>query len=89
MKVKVNYFLFWLLLLSFLSLLITALIKFPGLLMFLGIRTRGLPMYEINLIHDWSGVVLSVLILIHIILHWKWIINITKQIFKSSKDKDA
>jgi len=81
-KFKINYILFWLLLLSFLNLLITGLIKFPGLLRFLGIHTRDLPMYQISIIHDYSGLILSVLVLIHIFLHWKWIIGISKQIFK-------
>ena len=82
MKIGVNYFLFWLLLIAFLSLAITGIIKFPGLLQSLKIQARYLPMYEISKIHDWSGVTLSVLILIHIFLHRKWIVSITKKYFK-------
>ena len=32
-------------------------------------------------IHDWTAVALLVLIIIHIILHWKWIVYMTKKVF--------
>ena len=33
-------------------------------------------------IHNWSGIVLVILILLHLILHWKWIVYMTKNVFK-------
>jgi cytochrome b561 len=30
-------------------------------------------------IHDWTAVALVVLVILHIILHWKWIIYMTKK----------
>jgi hypothetical protein len=30
-------------------------------------------------IHDWTAVALVVMVIIHIILHWKWIIYMTKK----------
>jgi cytochrome b561 len=31
-------------------------------------------------IHDWTAVALVVVVIIHIILHWKWIVYMTKKI---------
>lgn len=30
-------------------------------------------------IHDWTALALVVVVTIHIIIHWKWIINMTKR----------
>jgi len=35
--------------------------------------------------HDWSSIILIVLITIHFILHWDWIARATKDIFKKKK----
>jgi quinol-cytochrome oxidoreductase complex cytochrome b subunit len=50
---------------------------------FLGIVRR-----DWKLIHDWSGIALAVLVLIHLVLHWKWIVCMTKNLLtKKNKDK--
>jgi hypothetical protein len=36
-------------------------------------------------IHDWFGILLIVLVVIHLILHWDWIVCATKNIFHSDK----
>ena len=38
-------------------------------------------------IHDWVAVAILVVVIIHLILHWKWIVYITKKVFqvKSSR----
>jgi len=33
-------------------------------------------------IHEWLGVVLGIVFIIHIILHWSWIVSITKTFFR-------
>lgn len=33
-------------------------------------------------LHDWVGVVLVIAVIIHLILHWKWIVHMTKSFFK-------
>ncbi|MBA7641135.1 hypothetical protein ES703_48808 [subsurface metagenome] len=33
-------------------------------------------------LHDWVAVALLVMIIIHLILHWKWIVYVTKSYFK-------
>ena len=33
-------------------------------------------------IHDWTAVALVVIVVIHIILHWGWIVRMTKSYFR-------
>ena len=35
-------------------------------------------------IHDWVAVALVVLVSIHVILHWRWILQIAKSLFKGT-----
>ena len=32
-------------------------------------------------IHDWAGVALLVIIGLHVVLHWRWIVQVTKRVF--------
>lgn len=34
-------------------------------------------------LHDWVAVALLVMLIIHFILHWKWIVHMTKKVFSS------
>ncbi|MFX1536410.1 MAG: DUF4405 domain-containing protein [Promethearchaeota archaeon] len=85
-----NYFINWGLVLSSVIVFITGVIKFPGFLQFLRIKPRALlPMYEINLLHDWVGLVAGVLVLVHFALHWTWVVSTTKLfVFKVKTDKN-
>jgi hypothetical protein len=40
----------------------------------------GWPRYVWIEIHSWMGVALAAIILVHIILHWKWILETTKRV---------
>jgi hypothetical protein len=40
-----------------------------------------------DLIHTWSGVALSIGAVLHVVLHWKWITNITRKMFGSRRVK--
>lgn len=41
-------------------------------------------------IHEWASYILVVLLVIHLVLHWNWIVCMTKDIFLSkSKDNDS
>ena len=86
-KIKVKYFVDIGLLISFLLVVITGIIKFGKLLGFFGINPdyANLPMSRISAIHDWSGIVLAVLVLIHLILNFDWIISTTKCFFEKKK----
>jgi len=81
-RMKVNYFIDLGMAVAFVLLFVTGIIKFPGLLPFLGISYAGLPMNQITMIHDRSGVVLGVLIIIHFLLHFKWMRAKTLSLFK-------
>jgi len=72
-------------LISFLIILITGVMKFPAFSI-----SREL-LYEYSVLfltfHDWSGIVLSLLALTHVILHWKWIIEMTKRTVRNAPIK--
>ncbi|HTX87307.1 MAG TPA: DUF4405 domain-containing protein [Candidatus Nanoarchaeia archaeon] len=76
-----RYLLNILLALSFISLAATGLLKFPELQIILGLYNYPLPWRTISYLHDWSGAVLAVLILIHLWLHRRWYAEQTKNIF--------
>ena len=40
-------------------------------------------------IHDWVAVALVVLVLVHVILHWAWIVRMTKAIFRGQPKRLA
>jgi len=88
-KSKINYIVDFLALVSFAVAALSGLaIKFfmpsgvrQGRLQdFLGIQ-KGVW----SKIHDWSGILLIVFVLMHLILHWDWIVCMTKNIFQSDK----
>jgi len=74
---------------SFLVVALTGIFKFKGFREFFGIALsyRDAPMPLISWFHDWSGVVMSVLVLIHIILNWDWIVGMTKELFCKKEEK--
>lgn len=41
------------------------------------------PHFTGNLIHEWLGVVLAAALIIHILLHWDWIISVGAKFFKN------
>ncbi|MFH0875573.1 MAG: DUF4405 domain-containing protein [archaeon] len=74
-------------LLAFLICAITGIVKWPGLVPFLGLSYRNLPMAGLSNLHDWSGLIMSFLAFTHVVLHWDWIVIMTKKIFSKKKDK--
>jgi len=38
-------------------------------------------------IHDWVAVALVAIVLLHIILHWKWLVRVGKNLFKGASSK--
>ena len=84
-KVKLNYWIDVGLAISFFVCFFTGLIKWPGLIRVIGSSAfRVLHVKNISLLHDWSGLIMGLLVLIHLALHWKWIVQVTKSIFKKS-----
>lgn len=83
-RTMLNYWIDVGLFISFILVSVTGIIKWPSL-------ARNLlhwPLREISLVHDWSGVVMVVLVVIHLILHWNWIVSVTKNlILKRGNEK--
>jgi cytochrome b subunit of formate dehydrogenase len=66
----------------FLLNVLTGILKFPSLTSYFKFIFRSISSYNLALIHDWSGLVLVLLVLIHLILNFRWIVGMTKSIFK-------
>jgi len=84
---NINYFvdlgLVFTFLASFGTGIIKVLVKYPEILRFLGIRS--LRMHTISRVHDLSGVLMGTLVLIHLLLHWRWLFTTTKKMFRRNK----
>jgi len=81
---------YWIDLLLFITALVvtlTGIIKFPGLLPFLGISYLSLPMGTLTWLHDWGGLVVVFLSLLHTLLHWRWITAMTRKILGKGNDQ--
>ncbi len=59
---------------------ITGIIKLPILIGKFGFSK--ITIITLMKIHDLSGIIMSLLVITHIIQHWKWITSMTKNIFK-------
>ena len=75
---KIKYFLNWAIFLLGLTCLITGIIRFSSIFMFIALKIgiSSNQIFIINFIHRWTGVITGGLILIHIILNWGWILKI-------------
>lgn len=83
-KAKINYAVSMILIVSFLAVFITGIIKFPGLYL----HRYGLPMRDITFIHDWSGVLMGILTIVHVLLNRKWIVCMTKAMMKKKGSEE-
>ena len=41
-----------------------------------------------DLVHTWSGVLMTITAMLHFVLHWKWVMNITGKMFPGRKVKN-
>jgi hypothetical protein len=78
-RAKLNYLIDLGLFITFILVALTGIIKFP--LFGLG----KIYFKNMHLIHDWSGIVLTALVLIHLILHWRVIKSMTKSFFRKKE----
>ena len=86
-RTKVNYFIDIGLAISFFTCFITGLIKWPGLIKIIGPSLyMFLHVRNITILHDWSGLIMGLIVFIHLAMHWKWIKVVTKNIFFSKKN---
>lgn len=87
-KTFLNYFVDIGIAISFFTCFITGLLKWHGIINIIGLELyRAVSSRSLSSIHDWSGVVVGVLIIVHLILHFTWIKSVTKNIFtRKSKE---
>ena len=84
-KTKLNYFIDVGLAISFFTCFYTGLVKWPGLIKVIGVSAyKTLSFSNISKVHDMSGLIMGLLVIIHLVLHWKWIVVVTKSFFKKS-----
>ena len=81
-KGKLNYWIDVGLAITFIIAFVTGIIKWPGLSLKLGINIKNLNLAAINRAHDRAGLIMGLLVFVHLILHWKWIVVMTKNLFK-------
>lgn len=80
-KATLNYIVDLGLFLSFLAVAATGILKIS----LVARSINGLPFNVITPLHDISGVVLVLLALVHLVLHWDWIVCMTKGFFSRKK----
>jgi len=78
-SLKTNYWLDIGMGISFIFLAVTGIMKLDG-----GFRSW----HTLSEIHDWSGIILCCFVLLHLILHWRWIVTMTKQAFKRKEKSE-
>ena len=87
-KQRINYWIDIGLVVTFIISLVTGIIKWPGLFRTLGLSYAGLPMFLLSKMHDLSGLAMGFLVLLHIILHFKWMVTMTKGFFKRKENRE-
>jgi len=80
-RAKISYINSVLLLISFILVFITGVIKVPEL----RLHRLGIPMANITFVHDWSGIIMGILCIVHVMLYWKVLVNMTKAMIKKKE----
>ena len=80
-RIRLNYIIDIILIIVFFICGITGLLKLP----FLFSHLQSLNFRLLTKLHDLSGIIMIILVVVHIALHWKWIITMTKHVFKAKK----
>jgi len=70
------------LLISFLIVGISGIFKMPEFRSWFLWVFEIIPGRTMRLFHDWAGIALVILVAIHLILNWSWIVAMTKNIFR-------
>ncbi len=76
-RIKLNYLVDLALFVQF------ALVGYSGLVMYFNHRATG-PI--LRLIHDKVGILMLVFFVVHIALHWRWIVFTTKNFFRRERE---
>ena len=78
-KTKLNFFIDIGLIITFLVSFITGILKFKESLLLFARIGIYLPTFWLNFIHDRAGILMGIFVLIHLILHFRWIKVMTKK----------
>jgi cytochrome b subunit of formate dehydrogenase len=84
-KPKLNYTIDFLAFISFVVVSVSGLAIKAGASRGRSQEMLGIQKGAWNEIHDWSGTIFIILVVIHLILHWRWIACMTRNIFQSDK----
>jgi len=76
-----NYLIDCGLIITFLLSFITGIIKFPEWTRYFRDVYLLIPASTVSKIHDISGLVMGLLVLSHLLLHWRWIVAMTRSTF--------
>jgi len=84
-RTVVNYVVDMLMLVTFLIVSITGVIKYLFLYPLMGQYSRisfmGMSKYDMSVLHDVSGMLMLFFVALHLVLHARWIYCMTKSIF--------
>lgn len=90
MKKKIiNYATSLVLIVIFFIVGILGILIFPGFLKFFGVNINSLPKVRIYKVHNWFGIFLIILLILHTKLNWKWIVGMSKKFFNNLKLKKS
>jgi cytochrome b subunit of formate dehydrogenase len=67
---------------------VTGLLKFSLLLQATGLNDVVLPSALISDLHDWSGILLGMFVLLHLYLNRTWIIGMTKKVLAGTRKNE-
>lgn len=84
-RLKLNYWVDMGMGLSVIVTFLTGIVKWPGLINIIGLSNKEIPKAAISAMHDWAGLLMGLFVLVHLILHWKWITCVTKKTFRKEK----
>jgi hypothetical protein len=62
---------------SFFLCFATGIVKLPGFVEFFNRASIDFPMDRITALHDGSGMILGILVLVHLVLNRRWIVSVT------------
>ena len=68
---KINFVLNILLIIVFAVVAVIGILKFPGLIPYFGMSYMLLPIGDLSTLHDWLGMTLIVLIIVHVSINWR------------------
>jgi hypothetical protein len=71
--------------LSFAVIAVTGILRYRELLQFFARRGIYVDTGPITEVHRWAGLVLTLLVLVHVVLHWRWIVRTTAGLFRGRR----